>query len=118
MSIPGAFMVDGGRDILVDSGLRRAWCAEELKAQFLYVYQTCWGLRLDLIEWAYFRVEATPPLRMVSLCSVNATSFARGYSRSSFGRVALADRGVKKKERPVGAYNYNIGVNTEWCLDE
>jgi len=91
-------MVDGGRDILVDSGLRRAWCAEELKAQFL--------------------VEATPPLRMVSLCSVNATSFARGYSRSSFGRVALTDRGVKKKERPVGAYNYNIGVNTEWCFDE
>jgi len=80
-------MVYGGMDILVDSGLRRAWCADELNAQF-------------------FRVEATPPLRIVSLCSVNGTSFARGYS---LGCRTSEDRGVKKKVRPVGVCDKILG---------
>jgi hypothetical protein len=35
--MPGASMVDGGMDIFVDSGLKRAWCADELNTQFLQV---------------------------------------------------------------------------------
>ena len=35
MSTLGASVVDGGMDNLVDSGLNRALCAEELNAQFL-----------------------------------------------------------------------------------
>jgi hypothetical protein len=66
--------------------------------------------KLNTIELAYFNVETTPPLRIVSLCSVNVTSFARGYSRSSFGRNTLAGRGVKKKLRPVGVYRYSVDV--------
>jgi hypothetical protein len=66
--------------------------------------------KLNTIELAYFNVEATPPLRIVSLCSVNITSFTRGYSRSPFGRNILAGRGVKKKVRPVGVYRYGVGL--------
>jgi len=37
ISTPGASIVDGGTVTLTDSGLRRARCADEWNAQFLYI---------------------------------------------------------------------------------
>lgn len=34
----------------------------------------------EVVGLAYFIVEATPPRRMVSGCSVNGSKFARAYS--------------------------------------
>lgn len=50
----------------------------------------------------YLIEEATPPRRIVSLCSVKARSFDRGYSRSTSSLNGSADRGVKKNVRPAG----------------
>jgi hypothetical protein len=46
--------------------------------------------------------DDTPPRRMVSLCSVKTTSFARGYSTcpATWGFSGLEGCGVKKKRRP------------------
>ena len=112
ISIPGASTTDGGMDILEDSGLRRARCAEGLNAQFLWVYRICGESRLNFNQLHYFILEATPPLRIVSLCSVNTTSFARGYSRSPFGCTTFEHRGVKKNVRPVGVCDYNNGAHS------
>ena len=53
-------------------------------------------------KMAYFNVEATPPRRMMSVCSVNATSLARGYSLVLLGFNGSVGLGVTKKVRPAG----------------
>jgi len=53
-------------------------------------------------EISYFNVEATPPRRMVSLCSVNVTSLARGYSLVLLDFSGSVGRGVTKNVRPAG----------------
>lgn len=48
-------------------------------------------------------VDVTPPLRILSLCSVKGTILAKGYSRSlSVLRMSIG-RGSRKKLRPAGA---------------
>lgn len=62
----------------------------------------------NYLNLAHFMLEATPPLRIVSLCSVNDISFANGNSGFSFGRRGSASRGVRKKTRPVGVCDVSI----------
>jgi hypothetical protein len=52
---------------------------------------------------AHLMVEATPPRRMVSLCSVKGTILARGYSSALVESRKLVGLGWKKKVRPAGA---------------
>lgn len=49
-----------------------------------------------------FNVDVTPPLLMVSLCSVNTKSFERGYSLPPVGCSGSDGVGVKKNMRPDG----------------
>ncbi len=47
-------------------------------------------------------VEATPPRRIVSSCSVNVIILAIGYSRRDVsGWRGLTGRGVQKNSRPI-----------------
>ena len=52
----------------------------------------------------HLRVEPTPPLLILSLCSVNTTNFASGYSRGESFCSSFEGYGVKKKFRPVCDY--------------
>lgn len=55
-------------------------------------------------DGAHLIVDATPPRRMMSLCSVNARSFAKGYSSSESSPYGSDGRGVRKNSRPAGVY--------------
>jgi hypothetical protein len=55
-------------------------------------------------EESHLIVEATPPLRIVSLCSVKDTILLRGYSNGELRSIELEGTGVKKKSRPAGDY--------------
>jgi len=56
----------------------------------------------------HLMTEATPPLRIVSACSVNAVSLERGHSRPDRPSFdvdninASAGIGVRKNVRPTG----------------
>jgi len=52
----------------------------------------------------HLMVEPTPPLRILSLCSVNKINFASGYSRGEFGCSGFEGNGVEKKFRPACDY--------------
>lgn len=56
------------------------------------------------VDIPYFMTDATPPLRIVSLCSEKTMTFASGYSKSPFDSKGLEYRGVRKNVRPIGAY--------------
>ena len=53
---------------------------------------------------AHLMVEPTPPLLILSLCSVNKINFANGYSRGDSSLSGFEGNGVKKKFRPVCDY--------------
>ena len=96
----GATIVDGRMFNLVESGERRTRCVLVLNEQFLQG----WSVRKYYckIYGSYFNIEATPPLRMVFVCSVKTTIFAKGYSRSEVLSSGFEGCGVRKKSRPAG----------------
>ena len=100
-SIPGASLVEGGTAALSVSGRSIALWARARNAQFL--------LRLrDRVHGkpitTYLIVETTPPLLIVSLCSVKTITFASGYSRGESCCSGFEGNGVKKKLCPVCDY--------------
>jgi hypothetical protein len=99
VSIPGASFAEGGTATRSFSGRSRALWADAWNAQFL------WGLRrspsLKDESSTYLMAETTPPLLILSLCSVNTVSFANGYSGDESCRSGFEGNGVKKKFRPV-----------------
>ena len=46
-------------------------------------------------------VESTPPLLILSLCSVKIINFANGYSKGASCCNGFEGNGVTKKDRPV-----------------
>jgi hypothetical protein len=77
------------------------WDCEE-KAQFLRLRHWIYCFQSKAKKTSYFKVEATPPRRIVSLCSVNAIILARGYSLMLLGFKGSVGRGVTKNVRPAG----------------
>lgn len=97
------------------SGLSRALWAEAWNAQFLEK-KVSNELGKDNKWFSYFKLEATPPLRIVSLCSVKTTSLAKGYSTSSVSLKISAGRGVTKKDRPVGVWEES-DISKSACIE-
>lgn len=103
-SIPGASKVEGGTVACSVSDRSMALWAGVWNAQFLL------GQRVEAIAVhrkrsnAYLIVEATPPLLILSLYSVNTITFANGYSRGESRCNGFEGDGVKKKARPVCDY--------------
>ena len=50
----------------------------------------------------HFNIDATPPLLIVSLCSVKTCTFVNGYSKLSSGLRGFVGRGVRKYILPAG----------------
>lgn len=99
-STPDASLVEGGTTARSVSGRSMALWAGTWNAQFLST------LRLTQFEGGnsphtHLIVESTPPLLILSLCSVNTMTFANGYSRGESCCNGFEGNGVKKKFRPV-----------------
>lgn len=62
--------------------------------------------RRDRLRYTYLIVEATPPLRITSVCSVKTTNCESGYSRLSsvVDIMGSAGLGVRKNRRPAVAF--------------
>ena len=75
-----------------------------MKAQFLHRIVSIGVWINDEIGLSHFIVEATPPRRMVSGCSVNGSKLASAYSyfAESEEQVGKGRWGERKNLRPSG----------------
>ena len=99
ISIPGASLVEGGTALRSVSGKSMVLWVDAWKAQFLLEVSRSPSPRNE--PRPHFMVESTPPLLIVSLCSVKMINFANGYSNGESWSNGFEGNGVKKKVRPA-----------------